>query len=449
MPGACKETKVLESTTPHRLGWTASTERTALIDEPLEVRVKTLPSRGTIFLCKFRPVKGEWLGQVLTAATVTPERDVFSRGIRADWELFQDAHREQEQIDNGEFNPNVSEFSYVDLLKRHTSDPSIGKSMKEFGADYVDLWVRALDDNNLALQKAFKPLIIVDGRHFPEAYIRENEDSHRRESIGGEFYHNNPDYNLIRKFRHSVPQFRGGMYSEFGRKEFYAFIDWLKTTFPDKDRLRSAVYPHIVRWRETDLIDLFPFGRDYYGNLVNVHNGNDGSHSWISEFNQWPNYTFTDEKIVLYGGDSQATIYLEQADDPARPFKITGRQVSFTNTTNAISPAISWYQSVDSDNGTVRRKLLNRDQVNNRFAEEFPGEVLDPWLGLIAMVGFMPTVRAHTHSRLHLKDEGEEVRRRGGQDINAAQIPVYWNRPNKRKQITVDPDGVLASIEGM
>lgn len=51
--------------------------------------------------------------------------------------------------------------------------------------------------------------------------------------------------------------------------------------------------------------------------------------------------------------------------------------------------------------------------------------------------------------RLHLQDEREEIRKRGGQDINAAQTPVYWNRSNKREQITSDPDCVLSRIENI
>jgi len=446
MLGAHKENIALDNTSPRKMGWRPSSDRTTLMDEPLKLRTKSVPEGGTIYLCKFRPIKGAWLGQTLAAATAAPDRNVSSRAIRADWELFQDAHREKEKIDRGELGPGEIRDSNINLLDIHTADPSIGRSMKQFGVDYVNSWIGALDANNLALQKAFRPLILVDGRHFPEAYIRENEESHTHYSIGGKFSHPDLRYNYILQFLHSMPQFRKGASLEFERQEFLAFVEWLKTTFPGKDLLRSEAYSYIAKHDGTDLIDIFPFS-SIYSTSVNVHRGDNGSHSWISTDNEWPNYTITDKEIMLYEADTHVTILLEQIQDPARPFRITGRQIVFSDTSKALSPAVAWHRTVDPYNGTVKRKFLTRDEINNNFASEFIGEVLDDWLGLVTLVGFLSRVREHTHSRLHLQGESEHVRKEGGQNIGAAQIPVYYNRPHKREQIARDPDGVLASIE--
>lgn len=453
MQRAGKESVAFDGISPRSLGWQPSSVRTALIDEPLAIRVREDPQGGTLYLCTFRPLKGEWLGQALSSATAEPDKPVSSRVIRGDWTIYQDAREEQERIDRGELSDEKIKYGHAQLLRRHMTDPTIGRSMGRFGSRYVDRWITALDANNAALQKAFRPLEIIDGRFFPEVYIHEREDT--IDHIGAGFLHKDPTLSLAVPFREKYyPDSYGKNWRKFGPEEFFEFAKWLEREYPDEHRLRSRVLPYITLFDRVDIIDTYPLDRydrwSFDLSYAYINGEENSNYSWISSDHErrWPGYTITDSEITLYEADTHALIHLERTDDRARPFRIVGQQVNFADTTHALSPAIAWRLRGDAASGGGSRELLTHAEMREYFPE-FGDKAFDDLLGLVTIVGFMPTVRSGTPAQMHLENEREVVRQEGGQYLSAAQIPVYYGLPDKREQIAQDSDGVLESIEAL
>lgn len=439
------EVQVLLSRTPRELGWKPSTVRTGLLDS--SVQNLLIPGDGKdadTHCIVFPGLRGRKLLQVLKAATANPEEGHFSpNAVEADWSLYELKRR-------------LTPDGGRSLLAQHTEDPVIGETMQQFGRDYVNRWREVTDygeggDGEIVLETAFE-LMIVDMRYFPEQFLMEacNDPefdinlfvASSRNTIFEDFLTEHPDLERALGKIGKKPNWRVGPDARFeelddsDREQWFGrYSEWL-AKHPDQQS--KAVERYFVQYGSNTLLDISESA------VYAVHSRHDLEYFEID-------CTFSPEAVFIQNKDALVIMGLEPTGDKARPYTIRSTDITVASDKNKrlLSPTVAWRAGVDPQTGEPTREFLTLDEINEKFGACLPGLELDDWLGVVALVGFMPTVQDRTPEKGHLRREGDEIRKKGGQEISVAQIPVYDNLPPVRRQILKDRDGVLASIEAL
>ncbi|HSX09886.1 MAG TPA: hypothetical protein VLF93_07050 [Candidatus Saccharimonadales bacterium] len=423
-----KETTFMSQLTPRELGWRPSSPKTGLMDSSMDVRmIPGKNGRDATYLVAFPPVKGDWMAQVLTAATSEPNHFIAIKlVIDPDMDLFE---RVRTDPDKRLF----TGMTQAELLNMHKKDPVIGETMTYFGEHHEDKWRKALLDSDVVLRKAFRQIKFVDMDFFPDSAIEEaSQDPKRYEK---EWYSSN-SYINYEAFLKSVGRNTNvqDVYRKHTPEEFREYWNWVRTVVGPGE-VQSFVSARL----------------EDEGNILVDVTSQEVSESHIWRENEKPSYTLSvdDETFSIQNDTTTAVLKLNATGDQARPYAIESQTILLdpTNNTNQLKPVVAWRQRIGQDGQTVEREFLTADEIQEQFGDVAQGEDLDDYLGIVALAGFQPSILRRVPKKMHLRQEREQTRKKGGQGMEATQIGVYHNLQERREEMLTDPDGVLGSVE--